>query len=402
MRVLHIIPRMVPTEEGVFVGGSVNALLGLIKETSFSQELVLYTHTDKGLKENFKKVYLKHVELHVYENWMRPGSILYGLYFLLLSIWHFIRNRAWGAEVIHAHSGFAPYALVTTLVGKILNKPAIHSVYCPIEIRSERNFITYLKSKLFYCSLIGVDKIVTMSANIRESLIRIGIPNSKIEVLPPFFDTVRFTPELRSEDLRKELRTAEDNIPIILFVGNLKHSKGLDHLVDALGLIVNDCDFRLVYTLELKDKTFDEKLNMMTERMERKGLSGRTTRLGIVESMPALMASSDLIVFPYRDTNGPSDYPIALLEAMASGIPTIATRVGGIPELVDDGKTGILVEPGDITGLAQGIKKMICEPYYRKKLGAGAREKSLEMLKKKNLRDEAGRLYNEISKKMEV
>lgn len=390
---------MVPTKEGILVGGSINALLGLIKETSVSHRLCLYTHTDKGLKENFESVNLKGVNIYVDENWFSSGSMLYGLYFLLLSLWRFIREKAWDVDVIHGHSGFVYYAIVTALAGKIFNCPTVHSLYCPIEIQNTKTIRAFLKTKFFYYSLVSVDRLVAMSENIRKSLIKLGIPDSKIKVLPPFFDTVRFNPELYSNDLRKELGADTTDIPIILFVGNLKASKGIDLLVDALGLIVNECNFRFVYTLELKDKTFDKKLSEIKERIERKNLSSRTLQLGIINSMPALMASSDFIVVPYRDTNGPSDYPIALMEAMASGIPAVATTVGGIPELVEDGVTGLLCNPEDIADLAQKIKKLIDDPIYRKNLGNNARSRCLEIMKNRNIMNEVRSIYREISEK---
>jgi glycosyltransferase involved in cell wall biosynthesis len=70
------------------------------------------------------------------------------------------------------------------------------------------------------------------------------------------------------------------------------------------------------------------------------------------------------------DTEG---LPLSVLEAMAVGLPIIASRVGGLPELVDDGKEGILVTPGDSEGLAEAIQRVIQDPLLRARLGQSAR-----------------------------
>ena len=67
--------------------------------------------------------------------------------------------------------------------------------------------------------------------------------------------------------------------------------------------------------------------------------------------------------------------PVALMEAAASGLPAVASRLSGIPELVRDGETGFLVEPGDAEGLAAALERLAREPETRAKLGAAARER---------------------------
>ncbi|MGH2405822.1 MAG: glycosyltransferase, partial [bacterium] len=65
--------------------------------------------------------------------------------------------------------------------------------------------------------------------------------------------------------------------------------------------------------------------------------------------------------------------PVSLLEAMAMGRPTVATRVGGVPEVIASGETGVLVEPGDANGLAEGILSLLSDPDRRRRMGEAAR-----------------------------
>jgi glycosyltransferase involved in cell wall biosynthesis len=234
-----------------------------------------------------------------------------------------------------------------------------------------------------------------MNNNIKKYIVSIGMPSSKINVLPPFIDIEKFNPKHRSVKIRQKFGALSDE-PIIIYVGNLKYSKGLDLLIEALGMLVKKYLFWFIYTLELKDKSFERNLEKITDNIQKNGLSGCTSTLGIISFMPALMASCDLIVIPYRNTDGPSDYPIALIEAMASGIPAAATRVGGIPELLEDNFTGILMEPENKHELATAIEKMITNPIYRKELGRNARERCCEMLKNKNISTGILTIYNQL------
>jgi glycosyltransferase involved in cell wall biosynthesis len=393
MKTLHVIPRMVPSSDGIFVGGSINALLALVRATRDDHDSIIYTHTDIGLKTRFNKAKLRDADILVEENRYYPGSLLYGLYFLIRGLCTIINNKAWNSDVIHGHSGFAPYALVTMLAGKILRKPSVHTLYCPVNVQG------FIKTRLYYHSLILVDSILAMSNNVKESLLKIGIPERKIVLLPPFIDTDKFQPDNRSDDTRNDLGASPEE-PVILFVGNLKDSKGLDILVDALRLFEKNKSFRFVFTLELKNKEFESRLELIKSKLQKNELLNRTVQLDIIDNMPALVASVDLLVVPYRDTDGPSDYPIVLLEAMASGTPAVGSRVGGIPELIQNGVTGILVEPENPHELALAIQELLNNHPHRIKLGDNARNKCIEMFPNENIRNVIGKVYNELLNSM--
>lgn len=398
MKILHVIPRMVPSSKSVFVGGSINALINLIEHTSKYFKSSIYTHTDLGLKKNFNEVKINGAEIWVEENKMRPCTLLYGLYFLMRGIRTVIKQKAWEADIIHGHSGFALYGLLTVLLGKILRKPVVHSLYCPVNSNKKNQFYAFIYSKLSYFSLIFADKILAISKNIKISFQKIGIPKKKIILLPPIVNINKFHPQYYSSKIRNELGVRGKE-SIILFVGNLKDSKGLDILVDALGFLVKKKYFRFVLTLELKDEEFETRLERINKKIKAYCLSEYITQLGIIDYMPALIASVDLLVLPYRDTEGPSDYPIVLMEAMASEIPAIGTRVGGIPELIENGITGILIEPENVHELALAIQKMLDDSTYRVKLGKNAWKKSMEMFKNENIGNMVKKVYEDLLKK---
>jgi glycosyltransferase involved in cell wall biosynthesis len=98
--------------------------------------------------------------------------------------------------------------------------------------------------------------------------------------------------------------------------------------------------------------------------------------LGHVEhgKLPAHYAKADLLVLPSRMES----FGLVLVEAMACGLPVVATRVGGIPEVVEDGVTGLLVPPNDPEALAEGINSLLEDPDRMKAMGARGRERAKE------------------------
>jgi glycosyltransferase involved in cell wall biosynthesis len=103
--------------------------------------------------------------------------------------------------------------------------------------------------------------------------------------------------------------------------------------------------------------------------LERLGLGGRVTLQGTRGDVPEVLASSHVFVLSSHS----EALPVSLLEAMAAGLPVVATRVGGVPELVVDGETGLLVPEGDPPGLAAALQRMVDDPALRARLGAAGR-----------------------------
>jgi glycosyltransferase involved in cell wall biosynthesis len=148
----------------------------------------------------------------------------------------------------------------------------------------------------------------------------------------------------------------------VLFVGRLVEVKSLDTLIEALGMLPS-ADVRLVVCGE-------GPLRGRLERLaEDAGTASQVTFVGERRDVPALMAAADVLVLPSRQ-EGLSN---ALLEAMAAGLPVVASRVGGNVELVSDGRTGFLFPAGDPQSLARALLTLQAEPTLRARLGQQAR-----------------------------
>ena len=95
---------------------------------------------------------------------------------------------------------------------------------------------------------------------------------------------------------------------------------------------------------------------------------------GWVDDPAALLAMADLYVL----TSDAENCPLSLLEAMATGLPVVATSVGGVPEVVRDGVDGLLCPAGDVAAMTGALGRLAGEPYLRERLGAAARERILD------------------------
>lgn len=154
----------------------------------------------------------------------------------------------------------------------------------------------------------------------------------------------------------------------ILFLGRLTERKGVFDLLQASAAIIAEYpDLRLLLG-------GDGDLAAAKEQAEQLGLAEHVDILGWVAGADksALLARAAVYVLPsYAE-----GMPMSVLEAMAFGLPIIATPVGGMPEVVTDGLEGWLVAPGDIAGLANALRKMLSNPLLRQRMGRAARDKA--------------------------
>jgi glycosyltransferase involved in cell wall biosynthesis len=158
---------------------------------------------------------------------------------------------------------------------------------------------------------------------------------------------------------------AERERPLIVAVGRLKAPKDFPTLIRALSGLRPD-SFEAVIVGEGPDRP------RLEEEIEALGLSGRVRLAGERRDVPELLAAADVFVLP----SASEGLPVSVLEAMAAGLPVIASRVGGVPEQVSDGETGLLVEPGDPNELTAALDRLIADPSLRRRLGAAGRARA--------------------------
>jgi glycosyltransferase involved in cell wall biosynthesis len=130
----------------------------------------------------------------------------------------------------------------------------------------------------------------------------------------------------------------------------------------------------------------------LEDRVARLGLGNRVIFLGQRDDVPHLLASSDLFVLPSLHEG----LPLALLEAMALGLPVVASSIGGIREVVTDGKTGLLVPPGDPVALAGAIGRLFDDPELARRLSTAAQESVRERFSVEAMVHGVSDIYREV------
>ncbi len=314
------------------------------------------------------RVVLPDVEVHSLRVLAPPVSYAYGLEFLARLV---ARARGISAlvtpAVFHGHSGRWDYSLALDLLARRLDRPWVYTVYCPVNLDS---FPKRLVGDFTVRALRRAALVTGMSRNVVESLQRAGVPGEKLRHVDPCVDTTRFRSQGRGSEVRKRLEIPPQ-APVLLFVGNASHSKGFDIVWAAYRAVKTTVsDAHLVATFEWRgmpdaDRALD--LCRETERAD-------VRFLGLVEDMPALLDAADVVVVPFRTTDGPSDYPLIILEAMAMGTAVIGTEIGGIPEIIRHGETGLLVPKEDPVRLAEAIIPVVENPRTRVHFVAAGRD----------------------------
>jgi glycosyltransferase involved in cell wall biosynthesis len=171
-------------------------------------------------------------------------------------------------------------------------------------------------------------------------------------------------------DARSRLRASlavDDSSELIGAVGDVVRRKGLIYLVGALPQILRAVpDAWLVVVGPQKPGGYADQVKMEADRL---GVASRILWTGRRDNVYEILAALDLTVLASLEES----LPLAVLEAMAAGLPVVATRVGGIPECVKDGETGILVPPANSQALAAAITRLLQDPAQRRQFGAAGR-----------------------------
>ncbi|MCC6848923.1 MAG: glycosyltransferase [Deltaproteobacteria bacterium] len=203
-----------------------------------------------------------------------------------------------------------------------------------------------------------VDAVIAISEGVRAALVASGIDAARIHLVPSGVEAARFAAGPRAA-ARARLALG-DRTWVLAVVGALEERKGHDVLLDALA---RDPDPGHV-VLIAGDGT---RAPALRARAAALGLADRVRFLGRVEDVAPLLAAADALVMPSRREG----LGVAALEAMAAGLPVVASRVGGLPEAVVDGETGLLVPPGDAAALAAALARLAADPALAGRLGAG-------------------------------
>ncbi len=187
-----------------------------------------------------------------------------------------------------------------------------------------------------------------------EQVVSLGVQQSRVVTIPSRCDTTLF--DSKRYPKRNEMGTS------LLYVGNLVPGKGLNFLLSSLPSVIQN--FPSAILTIVGDGSQKEELLELVQAL---CLDNNVKFLGRIphDELPSVMSSADLFVFASLSEATPR----AVMEAMAMELPVVATRVGGVPEMVEDGLTGLLVDPGSPHQLAEAICRVLRDPLWMKEAG---------------------------------
>ncbi|MGH9381471.1 MAG: glycosyltransferase [Thermoanaerobaculia bacterium] len=209
-------------------------------------------------------------------------------------------------------------------------------------------------------------RVIAVSREVHDYLVETrAYQPEKLVTIENGIDLTRFDPHRQPPANLAATWGFEPDAPMIGVVGRLEPQKGHSVLLEAAVHVTRELP--KARFLVVGDGHLRSELEAQRSRL---GLDSRVVFTGVVHDVPATLSALDAITFPSLWEG----LPVALLEAMAMEKPVVATTVGGIPEVVRDGVSGVLVPPGDPEALARGLLGVLRDPTLARRLGTQARQ----------------------------
>jgi len=255
--------------------------------------------------------------------------------------------RAARVDLVHLHTGRATW--LGGLAARWAGLPAITTR------RQEKRVRASPRTRLVYHGLVR--RVVAISPAVAGCLAAGGVRSARIVTIPSAVDPALLVPTRTRAETRAALGLAGEDF-VVLTLASLVPRKGVDVLLEACARVE-----RPVVLLVAGDGPERARLE---ERARALGLGPRACFLGTRADKAELLEASDVLALASRAEG----LGVAALEAMARARPVVASRVGGLGQAVVDGRTGLLVEPGDVDGLARALRRLHDDPGLRARLGA--------------------------------
>jgi glycosyltransferase involved in cell wall biosynthesis len=281
-------------------------------------------------------------------------------------------------QVIHGHSSYPAFGTwmglssLLTISRKIFTLYSCEALVPPFEYSVILKYMLSFAKSRRWLQFNCLDDVVVISRRAFSNLIQTGFQKNKLNYIPTCVDKDRFNSNLDGEKIRGELKIPTEE-KIILFAGDLTPYKGIETLLFSLKILTKGhpnltC---LVLTKGLYESV-QHRRKLVKDLVCKLGLKEVIKFLGVRDDIEHVYTASDLVVLPFSRGYALMDTPRALLEAMACGKPVIATNVGGISEIIEDGVNGLIVKPSDEIQLVNAMKFLLQNEDVAEEIGRNA------------------------------
>ncbi len=273
-------------------------------------------------------------------------------------------------DVLHTHDVKAEFAALAAIFP--CQRPLVGSYYGRLQMAS--SFLKVADIARFGAFRL-YDSVLANSEAQRAELIRFRIRRDRIDLLPSFVDTTIIHPPTDEEidTARRQLGIDPSRI-VLATIARLAPNKGHTYLLQAIRILVERYP-NLLYLIPGEGDMQWRGDGGLRGELERQvgdlGIQENVRFLGYVADIQSVLRATDLLVSPSLLEG----MQVALLEAMATGLPIVATNIGGTPDAVIDGETGLLVPAADPAALAAATTTMLGDPARMKSMGAAGRQR---------------------------
>jgi glycosyltransferase involved in cell wall biosynthesis len=257
-------------------------------------------------------------------------------------------------DVIHVHGDFVDAVVVGSL-GRVLGVPVVLTVHSSLNSRTRYRIAAK-------AAFQNVDGFIAVSAQAGVDLQRLGVRPDRIAQISSGVDLDRFVWHPDDRDVVRRSFGIPSTTTVVSFVGRLHRVKGISTLLEAARSLPPD-QFRVLIAGD-GPETFD--IARAAKGIDHVTLLGAMSRGEVAR----VLAASDVFVMPSIDLPGQSEgTPTAVIEAMAAGLPIVASDSGGLPGIVRDGENGVVFRQGSATELRAGILAVASDPSTRRRIG---------------------------------
>ncbi len=308
----------------------------------------------------------------------RKGAAMEVIYRIIPGLPGYLRRSP--AQILHAQDYFHLSSDMTAWVSRMTGRPMVLTIHSRHGFFSVNTPLKLLES--VYDATLGAftlrqaQKVIFMSRRSAQDFVERGLPARKTAIIHPAVQVADFEPVYHARhnghrsffQERLGLRPG----PVLLAAGRIERRKGFRYLIQALPyLLTAGLDVQAVIAGE--DKGTADDLRDIADGL---GLAERVTFTGYLTDHELMEAMRDADVFILPSDN--ENFPEVAVRAMCLGRPVVASRVGGVPELIEHGINGLLVPPGDAVALSQALAQLLTQPELAQRLGQQGRDKVLQ------------------------
>jgi ADP-heptose:LPS heptosyltransferase/glycosyltransferase involved in cell wall biosynthesis len=358
LKVVQILPRLNS-------GGVEKGVIDLVSFLKGVDHLVI--SGGGRLVRELEKKRIKHYQLPVYKK--SPFSLL-----LIPEVKKIIKKEK--INIIHARSRVPAWISFFASRGRCFFLTTAHGMY----------------KNRFFSQVMGWGKFVICPSKVVAIHLHknFNVPEEKIIIIPRWVETEKF------EFLPYEKRRQSN---IIVSIGRISSSKGYEYLLSAFKKVIRYNPYLILKIVGEADKSKLKYLNYLKTLVRRFSLDYNVQFLGYQKNVEEILKEARILVAPSVIEES---FGRVIIEAFASGVPVIATKLGGFKEIVEDEKDGILVEERDPDALAKGILRLLNDHRLSKKITLKAREKIEKFYQMQNCLEKIGEVYEKTNQILRI